>query len=524
MPSEQDIESTYDKWDTQLKKQADESKLANEQAIARLEAARKERDPEIAKLRQRRDAVENLPTPKFTPPPTAPNTVQQLQPSPMQKTFGMAAIFALLSVGLSKGAGSEALRGFGGFLEGANQGNIELAKASLDDFNANIKAVHEANDSAYQAYNAVFNNTKLSFDAQERLIHQTALKYEDQVGLEKLRQGGMVEFNKLQNQRFKNQAEMSKEMVRMQQVAERIDLQRQRLAQQASGGGGAAGQSVFGIPMTDIPPAPPGQKNEAFLKMLPPAVAEIVKRVAAGDVDLKTYGGMGKSAAENRINYGNAALIYDPSFKTRQAGILEKAEKELTPGGRVGNNALAINTLPHHVDQYVESFNKLDNSQAQRWNSAKNKFATEFGDPKLGNVQASAYVVAEELARVAKGGTASPVKDEVERFLTIFNTSDSPQQAMGKVWEVLKIAGGRLSAVEESYRLQGMDKSVLTPEARELILKYKPKNVPTPDWLKAKSGKQGSNKVTLDQAKEMIQKYGSVQKAMEAAKQQGLEF
>jgi hypothetical protein len=274
--------------------------------------------------------------------------------------------------------------------------------------------------------------------------------------------------------------------------------------------------------MANIPQAQPGQKNEQFLKMLPPVQADLVKRIAQGDIATSGFGNM---AVKDRNEYIKAATTYDPSFSTRIYGLMDKTAKEFTPGGIVGTNVLAINTMTHHIDDFADAFGKLNNSQVQRWNGAKNKMATEFGDPALQRVQVSGLAAAGELAKVIKGGRAAPTDQEMAEWEKVFSTSMSKEQMNAVVWQALQTAGGRLTSIEDSYRQQmGKDFGALSPDTKQIILKRKPKSAPAPKWLKAGEEPQRGGKVTLEQAKEMIKKYGSAAAAMKAAKEQGLEF
>ena len=317
---------------------------------------------------------------------------------------------------------------------------------------------------------------------QEHAIHLKALEMKDELMVQARREKGMQGVHDLIRQRADVDHKFGAEMQRYRQWEETI---RHHKAMEAKGGAGAPGEeTVFGIKMEDIPVAPPGQKNEEFLKMLPPAQAGIVRRIAAGDIDLKTYGGMGSVAAGMRKNYGNAAIIYDPSYKTRTAGVLEKAAKEATPGGKIGANTLAINTVAHHIDQYVDRFKDLSNSQIERWNKTKNAVRTEFGDPKLDALKVPAGFAAGEIARIIKGGNAAPTEQEIKYWEGVFNTSASPQRAMAVVWEAMEGIGGRLTEVEAAYRAMGdTEFKALRPEMARLLLKHKPKGKKTPPWL-----------------------------------------
>jgi hypothetical protein len=222
MPLEALLEQQTSAEDERLKQAALEERAQREESVKRLEAVQQEKAPEVERLGRMRDRVENLPTPSYTNPPPSPNTQQMLQPTNLQKTFGMASIFALLSVGLAKGNAVYGLKALGGFMEGAHASNVEQAKAALDDYNEKMKEVHEINDNAYREYNAIFNNTKMGMEAQTQMAHQAALKFDDQLQIENLRTGNLVEFNKIQNQRFKNQIEMDKAIGQTEALAERM--------------------------------------------------------------------------------------------------------------------------------------------------------------------------------------------------------------------------------------------------------------------------------------------------------------
>lgn len=504
-----------------LDQQIAEEKAATEAGAAKLAEARRAREPEWQQFKKKQAEVEAIAPPKLERPPPPPNSQEMLKPTSLQKTMGMASVFALLSVGLAKGSAIYGLKALGGFMEGAHAGNVEQAEASLKDYNNQMKYVHDTNEYALQEYNAIFNNKKYTLEMQEHAFKQKALEFNDELALKEYEQKGMLGTHALLRERAKVDMAFAKELQRYKEWEVKIDLSKQRIAKMGAGGAAGTADSVFGIPMANIPQAQPGQKNEEFLKMLPPAQAEIVKRIVKGDIATSGFGNM---AVKDRNEYIKAGAIYDPNFTTRTYGLIDKALKEATPGGPIGRNELAINTLAEHIDQYAEAFKKLDNSQMQQWNSTKNKFATQFGDPALQAVQVPALLAAGEMARIVKGGTAAGTEEEINDWKQVFNTSSSPQQTINVIWRSLEGMGGRLVTIERAYKQLGINRHVLNPEARELLLKHKPKNVPMPEWLKTSGEPQRGGKVTLDQAKEMIKKYGSAAAAMKAAKEQGLEF
>jgi hypothetical protein len=121
--------------------------------------------------------------------------------------------------------------------------------------------------------------------------------------------------------------------------------------------------------------------------------------------------GFGGFAVKDRNEYLKAASIYHPGSSASQKYIVHtKALQEATPGGPVGRNELAINTLAEHIDQWSEAMKRLNNSQLQRWNTSRNKLKQEFGDPAY--KRRSGGIAAAEMARIVKGGTASRLSEE----------------------------------------------------------------------------------------------------------------
>src|SRR5580765_4803734 len=163
----------------------------NARARAAAEAARQQREPEFQELKKRQADFDKIPPPRFERPPAAPNAQEMLKPTSLQKTFGMASIFALFSVGLMKGSSIAGLRALGGFMKGAREGNMEQAKAAHQDFVDKMREVHDTNELALRDYNAIIGNKKYSLDMQEKLFRQKALEYNDELALQAQTQGGM---------------------------------------------------------------------------------------------------------------------------------------------------------------------------------------------------------------------------------------------------------------------------------------------------------------------------------------------
>ena len=436
----------------------------------------------------------------------------------------MASIFALLSVGITKGASINGLRALGGFMKGAREGNLEQAKMAHQTFLDQMEEVHATNEAAIKDYNAIIGNKKFTLEQQSQMYRQKALEYKDEMGMLAQEQGGMNAVARDIKQKADIDFKMRQELDRRRGIEDR-EKRTAIMGVRGAGGAGAGGgmQSVYGIALSDIPPGVPGEKNEAFLKMLPWPLQELVKESVAGKVDMKTFGGMGNKAAENKANLGLASIIYSGGdWKSYGAGVKEKAEREGTPGGLTGRNELKINTLSEHIDQYARAMKRLNNSEVKRWNTAKNNMQSEFGDPRLDAVRVPAGIAAGEIASIIKGGNAAADKEAIQHWENIFATSTSPEQTMAVVWEALEAAGGRLVNIERQYKNMGLDRHVLTPEARALFRKYLPKGRPEPEWLK-EPGKGGPASDAREKLRQIYEEAGrDPAKARELARQRGI--
>lgn len=499
----------------QLQADATEEKAQISQEIAEAQANRARRRADLeAELKSKQaeydDLKANAPQPsappKFIPPPQAPNTQEMLKPTSLQKQFGLASIFALLSVGLAKGSAIYGLKALGGFMEGAHASNVEQAKAALQDFNSNMQVVHDANQAALHEYNAIWQDKKLSWDTKLQVFREKALMFEDKLALEKLDQGDVNGIHQLNKDRANVNKTMHTELLRNEQIKNQMAHYEQmaKLAD-AKARGVTGGMDIEHMELGPIDPTT-GNREE-FLAKFPEADQELIKAMATGKMAASGFGNIDQ---KRRTFLIQAAQLYRPSFNARLFQLGSITAKEFSPAGAAGKNIIAINTMIPHIDQFAENYSKLNNSQIQRWNSVKNKLETEFGDPALLRVQQSALRVAGEYAKIIKGGAAAPTDQEMSHWEQIFTTNMSKAQMQGVVWDALEGAGGRLSALEQAYsaNMPGEKLDALYPKSKELIVKNKPKNEKAPDWLHV-SGKGGSNeeseiKSNLDRISEEV--------------------
>jgi hypothetical protein len=123
--------------------------------------------------------------------------------------------------------------------------------------------------------------------------------------------------------------------------------------------------------------------------------------------------------------------------------------KEFTQG-KTGGNIININQALAHVGTMADSADALANNDVQGVNKFVNYVATQTGDPKVTNYETARQAVAEELMRTFRQVGAS--EKEQEQWMQRFSTAQSPDQLRGSMATAAKLLGGRIKAINDSWR------------------------------------------------------------------------
>src|SRR5512137_1415423 len=102
MPTAQaDIDTSRAATRSDIESQIAEQKALNKREEDLLERQIQEKKPAYESIRKADEdlAKVSAEAPRLKPIPQAPNTQEMIRPSSLQKTFGLASIFALLAVG-----------------------------------------------------------------------------------------------------------------------------------------------------------------------------------------------------------------------------------------------------------------------------------------------------------------------------------------------------------------------------------------------------------------------------------------
>jgi hypothetical protein len=227
--------------------------------------------------------------------------------------------------------------------------------------------------------------------------------------------------------------------------------------------------NASGIP-TPATGAAAAVHGDEYLKTLQPAFAAQLKQMATGDVDAPT-GRAATSGPGARIM--NALMQYDPEYSK----LLAQQRKENlhqfndTHPGSAGGQLIALNTMIHHADLYLDAAAALKNGSFKPGNEIYNKVATIFGAAPPTNAALLAQFFASETGKVATGGV--PAEGEIKSILSKMSTDGSPEAMEGAAKTLIQIAGGRMLPLKQRRDDAHLEKFVriLDPQSTETLQK-----------------------------------------------------
>ena len=158
--------------------------------------------------------------------------------------------------------------------------------------------------------------------------------------------------------------------------------------------------------------------------------------------------------------------------------------------GKASNNALSLNTVAQHLDQFKDLSEALKNNDVQKVNQLTNWFQQETGHPEISNFNLIKDFVGDELATTLKGAAATDIGEE--SMLKNFKSDLAPAQASQLVDTALKGVSKRLSSLVQRFEGQWHgdippDVNVLTQDGRNVFEKY---GIPVHDVWENKTSKK----------------------------------
>lgn len=219
------------------------------------------------------------------------------------------------------------------------------------------------------------------------------------------------------------------------------------------------------------PGGPGDQHGEAYLSTLPPALAARVRGIMTGNEPLPT----GRAANSGPgVLLTNAVYQADPNYtpllgQKRKTELQDFSQASLP---HAGGQAVALNTMIHHADLYMEAGEALKNGTWRPGNAAYNAVAAAFGKAPPLQADLVARFFAGETGKVATGGV--PGEGEVNGILQNLKNSNSPQQIADAGKTLLGIAAGRMVPLQERIadaKLENLAPPLLGPSAKAILVR-----------------------------------------------------
>jgi len=161
----------------------------------------------------------------------------------------------------------------------------------------------------------------------------------------------------------------------------------------------------------------------------------------------------------------------DPNFDEADIDKRYNTLKEFTStsSSKAGGQLIALNTLIHHADLYMDAADAMKNGTFRPGNAAYNALATMFGSSPPNNAALVARFLAGETGKVATGGV--PAEGEIKGILSNLGTNASPDQMRQAGEKLLQIAAGRATPLMEKVKDAKLDKvvRVLGPDAQAIL-------------------------------------------------------
>lgn len=178
------------------------------------------------------------------------------------------------------------------------------------------------------------------------------------------------------------------------------------------------------------------------------------------------------SARSYQTNRGlmDQVLAANPNFDIGAYQERFDTMKDLRPGGKLGQQSLAVNTLIRHSDDLIDMVKELGNSSFKPANALKQKWTEIFGGSAPTNFDQLKQFVAGETVKLVRGGGGS-AEDERNASANI-NKAGSPEQLAGALDTNFAVAGGRVDALNQAVRKTIGDKQFTSlDEGSTAILK-----------------------------------------------------
>lgn len=234
------------------------------------------------------------------------------------------------------------------------------------------------------------------------------------------------------------------------------------------GGTSATPRSVIlppsGAPAAAVPTGTPQPKPAASAQTkanpvfaLPP---DVEQRIAGSGLKpqeqqyvrglLSYQGQMPSPRARNYAATLATLTALDPNFNAANYDAIRKTVMDYTPGGSVGQQALAFNTAIRHIGVLGDAIDNLNNGKMQIANRLGNAIKVQFGNDEVTNFNTAKTYLAGELAKGFGGGVATDSsRSEANAILAPYQ---SPEQLKGGIQTAVDLLRGKVGEQENAYQ------------------------------------------------------------------------
>lgn len=221
--------------------------------------------------------------------------------------------------------------------------------------------------------------------------------------------------------------------------------------------------------------APAALSGEDFLKTISPAVAPIVRDVAAGKIPVSPY--MASRTQGQQLL--SAVSQYDPTFDSTNYNARHDTATDFSTKGKSGQNILAIQTLMHHLNTISNDYSALDNGNYDWLNNITNKTMSALGNPRiqtgLKNIDIDSNAISGEMAKVFRSVGMSDA--DIASWQKNFGSNLSPAEQKAAVSKAVEVVAGRMEPIISGYnRVMNSNKTLsdfmTDPVAKAVYQKY----------------------------------------------------
>lgn len=189
--------------------------------------------------------------------------------------------------------------------------------------------------------------------------------------------------------------------------------------------------------------------GDDFLSTLSPEMAQQVKAFAEGRMPMPSGFALKSPYFQKMLQY---ITQYDPSFDAVNYNSRSKTRQDFT-SGKSAQSINAINTAIGHLQNLSDSADSLDNSSIPMWNSVKNTFENQTGDPRIATFNTTKKAVVDEVTRVWRGTGGS--EGDIKTWSDQLNAAQSPQQLHSVIGRIGDLLESKINSLGETYN-QGM--------------------------------------------------------------------